>query len=190
MIDAAKALLGAGVPVLQFRHKGLWRLEILEDAARIRDLCRTHQALFVINDRADYARMLAAGVHLGQEDLPPAIVRNLLGPGNTLGYSTHNLAQLTAAGAEPVDYIALGPIYPTASKRNPDPVVGVARIKEWRAVTPKPLVAIGGITRENASAVWNAGADMVAVIGDLYPESCTPQSIEERMKEWLLLTRM
>ena len=101
-----------------------------------------------------------------------------------LGYSTHNVEQLRAAAREPVSYVALGPIFATQSKENPDPVVGVARLAEWRRLIGLPLVAIGGITRGNAAAALEAGADSVAVIGDLFPAECTAASIAERMGEW------
>jgi thiamine-phosphate pyrophosphorylase len=108
----------------------------------------------------------------------------LFGKDVVIGYSTHNPEQLVCAAGELVDYVALGPVYGTTSKRNPDPVVGVENLREWRPLVPQPLVAIGGITRENAPAVWMAGADMVAVIGDLYPEKCDARAVRERMEAW------
>ena len=186
---AAKALLTAGAEILQYRHKEYWSRDIVAEAERVADLCRQHRALFIVNDRADYAKLLGAGLHLGQTDLPPSAARNLLGPEAVIGYSTHNANQLAAAASEPVDYIALGPIFGTLSKRNPDPVVGVGNLQVWRALVPQPLVAIGGITRVNAPSAWHAGADTVAVIGDLFPAMCDPDSIRERMGEWLRLKR-
>jgi thiamine-phosphate pyrophosphorylase len=190
LLDAAQALLDAGARILQFRHKQFWTRDTFSTAEHLAGLCRRHSALFIVNDRADYAKLLNAGVHLGQDDLPPRAARDLLGPQAIIGFSTHNAAQLAEAASQPVDYIALGPIFDTASKRNPDPVVGVANVKEWRSRVKQPLVAIGGITRDNALAVRAAGADLVAVIGDLYPALCDPRSIRERMGEWQLrLTR-
>jgi thiamine-phosphate pyrophosphorylase len=188
-MDAAKALLDGGAEILQYRHKEFWSREAVGEAERVGDLCRSRGVLFVINDRADYAKMLGAGLHLGQEDLPPQAARELLGDETIIGYSTHNEAQLAAAASEPVDYVALGPMFGTVSKRNPDPVVGIEKLREWRSLSPLPLVAIGGITRGTAGEVWNAGADMVAIIGDLYPAMCDAGSIRERMGEWLRLTR-
>ncbi len=104
-----------------------------------------------------------------------------------LGYSTHNAGQLVAAEAEPATYLALGPIFATATKENPDPVVGLDELALLRRLTQRPLVAIGGITRQNARAVLNAGADSVAVIGDLLPESLTEESLRQRIEEWLRL---
>ncbi len=133
------------------------------------------------------ARLLDAGLHLGQDDLPPALARRIVGDQAVIGFSTHNAEQLRAAAAEPVDYLALGPIFPTASKERPDPVVGLVRLSQWRPLTDRPLVAIGGITRDNAVSVLQAGADSVAVIRDLLPEPCTTESVRQRVKEWLHL---
>jgi len=107
-----------------------------------------------------------------------------MGSGVAIGFSSHSRTQLSAAGGEPVDYVALGPVFGTASKRNPDPVVGVEEIRRCRGLVEKPLVAIGGITLQNAIEVWKAGADSVAVIGGLLPEHATALSLRERMEEW------
>ncbi len=188
-IDAATALIDGGAEILQYRHKEFWSREVFAEAERVSQLCRARGVVFIVNDRVDYAKILGAGVHLGQDDLRPRAARELLGPDAMIGYSTHNAAQLAAAAAEPVDYIALGPIFGTATKRNPDPEVGVGRLKEWRGMIPHRLVAIGGITRENAREVWDAGADLVAVIGDLCPAMCDAESIRKRMEEWRRLAR-
>jgi len=187
VLDAARALLDAGAEILQYRHKDYWSRDVVAEAEQVAGLCRARSVLFILNDRADYAKLLGAGLHLGQQDLPPQAARDILGPDAVIGYSTHNAAQLAAAASEPVDYVALGPIFGTVSKRNPDPVVGVRSLQEWRALVPQPLVAIGGINRSNAPEVWQAGADSAAVIGDLYPGVCDPDSIRERMDEWLRL---
>jgi len=129
--------------------------------------------------------LLDAGLHLGQDDLTPRDARRIAGSERIIGYSSHNSAQLAAAGGEPVDYVALGPIFATGSKRNPDPVVGVAELARLRGLIEKPLVAIGGITLENAAEVLRAGADSVAVIGGLFPENATAHSLRMRMEEWV-----
>ncbi len=147
-------------------------------------LCREAGALFIVNDRADFAMLLDAGLHLGQDDLPPRAARQLLGSAPLLGFSSHNPAQLCAAGGEPVDYVALGPVFGTASKRNPDPVIGVEEVHRCRALLDKPLVAIGGITLANAASVWAAGADSVAVIGGLFPSPATAASLRGQMEAW------
>ena len=108
------------------------------------------------------------GVHVGQTDVSPARARAIVGPGKIVGVSTHNEAQMRAADLEPVDYIAIGPVYATATKENPDPVVGLEGVRLARSLTRKPLVAIGGITAENAGAVLEAGADSVAVISAIF----------------------
>ena len=186
---AAEAFLEAGAGILQFRYKGFWSREVFAVAQTVGKLCSEAGALFVVNDRADYARILGAGLHLGQEDLLPSDARVILGPDAVIGFSTHNSAQMTAAENEPVDYVAFGPVFPTLSKEHPDPTTGIEGLRAVRALTRRPLVAIGGITRGNASLCWNAGADSVAVIGDLLPDPCNKQTLRARMDEWLRLSK-
>lgn len=165
----ARAMLDAGVRLLQLRAKGVPTERVVELARLLAGLCRAAGALFLVNDRSDIALLVGAdGVHLGQEDLPPAAARRLLGPGKIIGLSTHNPEQvLQAAAAGEADYLGFGPIFATASKANPDPVVGVATLRQVRALVALPLVAIGGIDETNAAAVRGAGADAVAMIGAL-----------------------
>jgi len=181
---AAAAWLEGGAGILQIRHKGHWSREIFTAARQVARLCRESGASLIVDDRADFAVLLEAGLHVGQDDLSPRDARKLLGSDATLGFSSHNMSQLVAAGGEPVDYVAIGPVFATASKRNPDPVVGVAEIHRCRSLVEKPLVAIGGITLENASDVWAAGADSVALIGALLPEPATARSLREHMEAW------
>jgi thiamine-phosphate pyrophosphorylase len=181
---AAAAFLDGGAGILQIRHKGHWTREIFAASQEVARLCRETGALCIVNDRADMAMLLDAGLHLGQDDLPPREARRLMGPEAVIGYSSHNPAQLCAAGGEPVDYVALGPIFGTASKSNPDPVTGVAEVERCRPMLEKPLVAIGGITLANAADVWRAGADSLAIIAGLLPENATSWSLRERMEEW------
>ncbi|MGB9455663.1 MAG: thiamine phosphate synthase [Bryobacteraceae bacterium] len=190
LVEAAEAMLEGGARVLQIRHKGLWSGQVFEAAREVASLCREAGATLIVNDRADIARLLDAGVHVGQDDLAPADVRALLGDGPLIGYSSHNQAQLRDAAAEPVDYLALGPIFSTSSKPNPDPVVGLDDLRHCRALVEKPLVAIGGITRENARAVFEAGADAVAVIADLLPASAAAADLRQRIEEWRGITGM
>ena len=182
--SAAAALLEGGAGILQIRHKGRWSRQVFESAGRVARLCREAGARLIVDDRADFAKLLEAGLHVGRDDLAPADARLLLGPQAIIGYSSHNAGQLSAAEAEPVDYVAFGPVFATRSKRNPDPEVGVDAVRRCRALISKPLAAIGGITRANALDVLRAGADSVAVIGDLLPEDATPRSLRERMEEW------
>jgi thiamine-phosphate pyrophosphorylase len=181
---AAAAWLEGGAGILQIRHKGHWSREAFAAAQEVAQLCREAGASLVIDDRADFALLLEVGLHVGQDDLSPRDVRRLLGPDPLLGFSSHNVQQLCAAGGEPVDYVALGPVFATASKQNPDPVVGLGELRRFRELLDKPLVAIGGITRERAPEVLRAGADSLAVIGDLLPADVTPRSLRERMEEW------
>jgi thiamine-phosphate pyrophosphorylase len=167
-LDVADVLLSAGVRLVQYRGK--------TDSSRcLFDVCsamaeRVHQAggIFIVNDRADLARITGAhGVHVGQEDLPVEEARRVLLAGQRVGVSTHTRAQFEEAGTTSADYIAFGPIFPTGSKDRPDPVVGLEQLREMHGLTRKPLVAIGGITLDNAASVIEAGADSVAVIHDL-----------------------
>jgi thiamine-phosphate pyrophosphorylase len=186
---AAEAMLEGGARILQFRHKGHYSRAIFAQAERVAELCRRAGALFIVDDRADIALLLDAGLHVGQDDLPPRDARRLLGPGRVLGFSTHNAAQFAAALLEPVDYLAFGPIFPTGTKRSPDPVVGLGELRSLRPQTDHPLVAIGGISRATAMEVFEAGADSLAVINDLLPDTCSFETLRARMEEWQQLAR-
>jgi len=186
---AAAAVLDAGAGILQIRHKGHWSREVFEAAREAARLCREAGVDLIVNDRADFALLLGAGLHVGQDDLPPRECRKLLGREPILGFSCHDAAQLAAAGGEPVDYVAIGPIFATASKSNPDPVIGVEQLQNLRTLVESPLVAIGGITLQNAPEVIGAGADSVAVIGGLLPQSATAKTLRERVAAWQLLLK-
>lgn len=189
VVTAAEAMLEGGARILQFRHKGHFTRAVFEQAGQVAVLCRKAGALFIVNDRADIALLLEAGVHVGQDDLPAADARRLLGPERVLGLSTHTREQFAAALAEPVDYLAFGPIFLTGSKEKPDPAVGLEGLRGVRGLTARPLVAIGGIQRSNVLEVFACGADAVAVIGDLTPEPCTFETLRARMEEWQQLVR-
>lgn len=188
LTDATEAVLEGGARILQLRHKGHYSRQAFEQAQQIAGLCRIAQAMLIVNDRADVAYLLNAGLHLGQDDLPPGAARKLI-INSPLGLSTHNEGQLRNAIAEPADYLALGPIFETRSKNNPDPVVGLEELRRLRAMTDRPLVAIGGITRETAATVLAAGADAVAVISDLLPQHCTRQALRARTEQWVQLLK-
>jgi thiamine-phosphate pyrophosphorylase len=181
---AAEALVEGGAEILQLRHKSFWSRDLVEEAEKLGSFCKNAGVTFVINDRADYAAILGAALHLGQEDLTPTDARRVVGAETIIGYSTHNAAQMREADLEPADYLAYGPVFGTASKERADPTVGLEGLRAIRPLTRKPLVAIGGITRDNAVNCWNAGADSVAVITDLYPPDCTKARLRERMTEW------
>jgi thiamine-phosphate pyrophosphorylase len=186
---AAEAMIEGGARILQLRHKAFWSRETFALAQTLVRLCADAGIPFVMNDRADYAAILGAALHIGQEDLAPEDARRVIGLTATLGYSTHNPEQMKAvAESAKIDYLAFGPVFSTVSKDRPDPTVGIAGLRAIRALTRKPLVAIGGITRDNAVTCLEAGANSVAVIADLYPDPCTKISLRDRMTEWQKLT--
>jgi thiamine-phosphate pyrophosphorylase len=187
VVTAAEAMLEAGAQILQWRAKGHISRQAFAEAETIARLCHQAGARFIVNDRADIARLLDAGVHLGQDDLPPHLARQILGPDAIVGFSTHNDVQLRAAADVPASYLALGPIFTTTSKANPDPEVGLDNLRRWRPLTPLPLVAIGGIDRARAPLVLAAGADSIALIRDLIPHQPDHRSIRNRTSEWLTL---
>jgi thiamine-phosphate diphosphorylase len=167
-IALARAMLAGGARVLQLRAKSTATGALLETAVAMRELTAAAGATFVVNDRADVALACGAdGVHLGQDDLPIAAARAIVGPDMMIGFSTHSETQLAAADACGADYLAFGPIYGTTSKHTADPVLGCERLAAARRLTKGPLVAIGGITAATASGVLAAGADAVAVIAAL-----------------------
>ncbi len=182
-VHFAEELIAAGCALIQYRNKSGNVREMLEQARELKrlfaggapglvDFARPGNSVrFIMNDRADLC--LAAdfdGVHVGQDDLAPESVRKIIGPDRWLGVSTHNPEQLRQADLTSADYVAIGPVFATSSKEKPDPVVGLEGVRRARALTRKPLVAIGGITRANAESVIEAGADSVAVISDLLRE--------------------
>ncbi len=183
-LDAAHAIIGGGGRILQLRHKEAFTRALFEEAQRVAAYCAEAGVLFVVNDRADLARLLNAGLHVGQDDLPPADARRVLGDALPLGYSTHNLKQLREAAAEPVDYLAIGPIFGTVNKQNPDPMVGLEPLRQIAEHAAHPVVAIGGVTLENAQRLYDAGVASAAIIGDLYALGDTASAIERRMAQW------
>jgi thiamine-phosphate pyrophosphorylase len=167
LFGPSQELARGGVTLLQYRNKAGNARQMLEQARELKRLLGGSVKL-IMNDRADLC--LAAGfdgVHVGQDDLSPEGARRVIGKGLWLGVSTHNPEQLSEADRTSADYLAVGPVFATASKANPDPVIGLDGVRRARALTKKPLVAIGGITRANCRSVIEAGADSVAVISDL-----------------------
>jgi thiamine-phosphate pyrophosphorylase len=166
VVALAEAILAGGARLLQLRAKHAPTRAFVALARAVKARADRAGARLIINDRADVAALVGAdGVHLGQDDLPPAAARAMLGPGRIIGHSTHDLAQVDAAvRAGGIDYLAFGPIYRTRSKRRPDPAQGIAALAAARARCPLPLVAIGGIGAGEMAAVLAAGADAVAVI--------------------------
>ena len=176
-LELAESFASAGVRIAQYRHKGAFTRARFAEAKALGIEFRRTGVCYIVNDRADIAMAIGAdGVHVGQEDLPPELVRRLIGRGMLLGYSTHNAAQLAGEQCTWADYLAIGPVFGTVSKRNPDPVVGLDGVRTARSMTDKPLVAIGGIALENAERVIRSGADGVSMIS-----SVSPQNLERWM---------
>jgi thiamine-phosphate pyrophosphorylase len=165
----AQAVLDGGGRLLQLRMKNATTAQLVATARQVKALTDQYGAQLIINDRADVARLVdAAGVHLGQEDLPVSAARQLLGPGKLIGLSTHSLAQAQAAQQEDVaDYLGFGPIFATQSKAQVDAPQGIERLREVCTRVRCPIVAIGGITAVTAARVLAAGASAVAIIGDI-----------------------
>ncbi|MFN8545600.1 MAG: thiamine phosphate synthase [Candidatus Binatia bacterium] len=166
--DLAAALLAGGARLLQLRLKDAAARDLLAAADAIRALTRRYGALFLVNDRPDVALAVGAdGVHLGQDDLPVAHARRILGPERYIGVSTHDEGEARSAVAAGADYIGFGPICATTSKADALPARGLARLRALRPLVPCPIVAIGGITADTATTVRTAGADAVAMIAAL-----------------------
>jgi thiamine-phosphate pyrophosphorylase len=180
----AGVLLDSGVRILQYRHKADWTQQQFDEAKQLAELCQDAGVLFMLNDRADFASLLRCALHVGQQDLPPVAARGIISD-EVMGFSTHNAAQLKRGDSEPVEYLSIGPIFATNSKLRPDPVVGIANLKSLRALTAKPLCAIGGITLENVKEVLAAKADSVAVISGFLPETCDKKALKASVLQWL-----
>lgn len=167
-IDEAKGMADAGVRLLQYRDKNAGAGAQLRVSAALADTLVPLGVTLLVNDRPDVAWLAgASGVHVGQEDLGVEHVRKVVGKEKLVGVSTHNVEQFRKAADSPADYIAIGPIFRTRSKSNPDPVVGTELLRQVRPLTSKPIVAIGGLTLDTVQLVIDAGADSVAVISGI-----------------------
>lgn len=168
-VAIAEAILAGGAPLLQLRAKDQPAARFVELARAVKAAADRYAARLIINDRADIAKLVAAaGVHLGQDDLPPAAARDILGPRAIIGLSTHTVEQAEAAARAGIaDYIGFGPIFPTTSKARPDAVQGLDALRAVRRRVSLPIVAIGGITARTMPEVLAAGADAVAMIGEI-----------------------
>ena len=187
LTNVAHQLRSAGVTLLQYRDKSAGPQMILRNAATAAEVFAGSGATLIMNDRADLATLAGwGGVHVGQGDLPPEDARIVLGAAKIIGVSTHTEAEVIAADAGAADYVAIGPVFATGTKLNAEPVVGLAGVRRARALTRKPLVAIGGITRENARSVIDAGADSVAVISGLFVPG---ESVEKVVRDFLEILR-
>ena len=178
-VRLAQQLFAGGASLVQVRNKKASARELLQQVQRIVALAPPATRV-IVNDRIDIALIAgAAGVHVGQTDLAPLSARELLGPERIIGLSTHNLQQAIEAVKQPVDYIAVGPIFTTATKENPDPVLGVEKLAEICRQVRKPVVAIGGIRLEQASEIFKAGAHCVAIVRDLLLREDIAESVRE-----------
>lgn len=179
--EQVEKLVDGGAEIIQLREKYASPKEFYESAKKALEIARRNNVKVIINDRVDIALALKAdGVHLGQDDLPPEYARKILGRNAIIGFSTHNIEQAISAVGLPIDYLAIGPVFSTKTKENPEAVVGIDGIRKVReAVGNFPLVAIGGITSENILDVFSAGANSAAIISDLLSGG---EKISEKMK--------
>lgn len=173
LVEQFVQFVDAGAEIVQLRAKRSTSAEIFAAASEMLKLTRRQNVKLIINDRVDIALAVGAdGVHLGQTDLSPIEARRLLGDAAIIGYSTHNVDQLSSAIKMPIDYIAIGPIFPTETKSDTDPIVGLDMVRQARSIVgDMPLIAIGGISTDNAASVIAAGADSIAVISTLLSEA-------------------
>jgi thiamine-phosphate pyrophosphorylase len=180
--DQVERLVAGGATMIQLREKTASPREFYAAALEAMKVARRLNVRIIINDRVDIAIAVNAdGVHLGQEDIPPDHARRLLGERRIVGFSAHGVKQAERADGLPVDYIAIGPVFQTSTKKDPDAVVGLEAIAATRRQTSKPLVAIGGITLSRAASVIEAGANSVAVISDLF----STNDISGRAREFI-----
>lgn len=183
--EQVEKFIEGGATIIQLREKHASPREFYEAAKKALEIARRHEAKIIINDRVDIALALKAdGVHLGQTDLPPEYARKILGEKAIIGFSTHNLQQAVEAVKLPIDYLAIGPVYATQTKDNPENPVGIEGVKLVRAADDDfPIVAIGGINSKNYREVLEAGADSAAVISDLL---CDSNKISEKLRKFLI----
>ncbi len=185
--EYAEDLRNAGITLVQYRDKNSAPRQILENAAILSAAFAGTDCTIIMNDRSDLALLAGFnGVHVGQGDLSPDDARMVLGTKSIVGVSTHTDEQVIAANATSADYIAIGPVFATGTKLDASPVVGLEGIRRARTLTAKPLVAIGGITRENVRSVTDAGADSVAVISGLFVSG---EPVEKVARDFLALLR-
>lgn len=184
LAEQVARLIDGGATFVQLREKYHTPRDFYESSKEVLTIARPRGVKVIINDRVDIALALKAdGVHLGQDDLPPKHARKILGGKAIIGFSTHNLEQAAEAVKLPIDYLAIGPVFPTRTKENPDKITGIETVKNVREIIGDfPLVAIGGITFENFQAVLEASANSVAVISDLLSDS---DKITEKMRNFL-----
>ncbi len=183
-IDLTQQICAGGAKVLQLRLKDQAAREFLTIAREVRTICQRCGCVLIINDRADIALAVDAdGVHVGQEDLPLAAARQVLGPDKIIGVSTHDLAQATAAEREGADYIGFGPLFGTQTKATGYTARGLDQLQTIRAQVHVPIVAIGGMSAQRAPAAFNAGANAVAMISDIVLAEQVTRKVQTTLKE-------
>ena len=183
LAEILHAAAGAGATLFQYRNKTASMKEAYAEALSLRKAAAGLGVTFLVNDRCDLALAVDAdGVHLGQEDLPYAYARNIMGTGKLIGLSTHNPEQVKAADQLKPDYIGFGPIFTPSSKQDHDPVVGISGLTQIRSLTTVPIFAISGITLENAGDVVKAGADGVAVISAILKAPEVPRAVSDLLR--------
>lgn len=184
LIEIMKAAAAEGGRLFQYRNKSSSMKEAYSQALGLRKVARDLGVLFIVNDRCDLALAVDAdGVHLGQEDLPCAEARRLLGTGKLIGISTHNADQVRLAATLDPDYLGFGPIFTPRSKQDHDPTVGLDGLRAVRPLTTLPVFAIGGISREAVAAVMQAGANGVAVISAVLHASDVREAVRGLMAQ-------
>lgn len=183
-LEQVTQLIEGGAKLIQLRDKHSSPKDFYESAKTVMDFTHGKDVKIIINDRVDIALAVKAdGVHLGQDDLPPKYAREILGENAIIGFSTHNISQAIEAVQMPLDYVAVGPIFATVTKENPDPIVGLEGLKTVReAIGDFPLVAIGGINFENANDVLQNGADSIAIISQILHE---PSKIAQTFRQFV-----
>ena len=188
--EQVECLVEGGARMVQLREKYLSGMEFFESARQSVEIAHRSSAQLIINDRVDIAIAVRAdGVHLGQDDTPPVAARKIMGDAAIIGYSTHSLEQAVAASRLPVDYIAIGPIFPTITKQDPEAVVGIDGLMRVRDALPNAtLVAIGGITSANLADIFEAGADSAALISAIFAKPHTITETFKRLNEQICYT--
>lgn len=184
--EQVRQMIAGGAEIIQLRDKSGSSQDFHRAAVEAVEIARAHNVRTIVNDRVDIAMLVNAdGIHLGQDDLSPAHARRLLGDRAIIGFSTHSLTQAAAAVELPIDYLAFGPIFPTSTKKDPDPVVGLELLAEVKRIAADlPLIAIGGINEANITSVLDAGADSAAMIGSVVGG---PRGIASQLRHLLSL---
>jgi len=181
-VEDVRAALDGGVRIVQYREKALSFREQIREALRIKELCRSAGATFIVNDRVDLAlSMEADGVHLGQEDMPLESARRLMGQDKLIGITVHSGTEAVAAVADGADYLGVSPIFATSTKADAGAPIGLEGLREIRAKIEIPIVGIGGITKENARQVLEAGADAVCAISAIV----TQEDVKTSVRDWI-----